>query len=201
MLLCQLRDAIDVHRIISANAAELAETDTSQTFFGYLQIRALESVAICFCKVFEVERSNELKSIPGIINSLPSIQLLPEQRQTFASFGSTYGNPEEPVNPKAFVQGTLDYFLSVRSDAFDQFKEFRDTIGAHSDLKASRETLPSHAEFEALYEFALDFYHLVADAVIGVQPTSPTRRVGRGVADVLRSVGVPNPRLEFEPEH
>jgi hypothetical protein len=200
LILSRLRDAIDIHRIISANAKEIKETSVSQALFGYLQISALESVAICFCKVFEVERRNELKSIPGIIRALPSLALEPQQTDQFADFGRKYGNSGDPIDPKAFLQQTLEMFLSAHSDEISQFKEFRDTIGAHSDLDASRETLPSHAEFEALFAFALDFYELVAGAIIGVGPASPTRRVGRGLLKLLQSLGVPNPRSDFPAE-
>ena len=161
---------------------------------------ALESVAICFCKVFEVERRNELKSIPGLICALPSLNLEARQIEQFASFGRKYGNPNQPSDPKLFLQETLDRFVAEHSDSLKQFKEFRDTIGAHSDLAASRETLPPHAEFEALFAFALDFYELVASAVIGVGPASPPRRVAHGLVKPLRSLGVPDPRFEFPPD-
>lgn len=51
--------------------------EASQAFFGYLQVSALESLATCFCKVFEEQKRNELNSIPGLLASLPLLVFLP----------------------------------------------------------------------------------------------------------------------------
>ncbi|MEP6936394.1 MAG: hypothetical protein ABI988_21030, partial [Nitrospirota bacterium] len=70
-LIAQLRDHIDIYRIIGLNNAALRETNVSGAFLGYLQKAAQESLAIYICKIFESSTRNELNSIPGIIESLP----------------------------------------------------------------------------------------------------------------------------------
>jgi hypothetical protein len=74
-LLAQLRDHIDIHRIIGLNVDSLRNSDISNAFIGYLQKAAQESLAIYFCKIFESSTRNELNSIPGIIGSLPPTAL------------------------------------------------------------------------------------------------------------------------------
>ena len=63
-MLAQLRNHIDMHRIIGLNARVLRESPISGALLGYLQKSAHESLAIYICKVFEVSPRNDLNSIP-----------------------------------------------------------------------------------------------------------------------------------------
>ena len=51
VLVAQLRDHIDVHRIIGLNVDALRNSDISDAFLGYLQKSAHESLAIYICKI------------------------------------------------------------------------------------------------------------------------------------------------------
>ena len=51
--LAQLRDHIDVHRIIGLNVPELRESQISGALLGYLQKSAHGSLALYFTKIFE----------------------------------------------------------------------------------------------------------------------------------------------------
>ena len=75
-LVAQLRDHIDIHRIIGLNVDSLQNSDISNAFIGYLQKAAQESLAIYFCKIFESSTRNELNSISGIVDSLPHLTAL-----------------------------------------------------------------------------------------------------------------------------
>jgi hypothetical protein len=66
-LVAQLRDHIDLHRIIGLNVDALRDSDIDAALLGYLQKSAHESLAIYICKIFESSTRNELNSIPGII--------------------------------------------------------------------------------------------------------------------------------------
>jgi len=90
-LIAQLRDHIDVHRIIGLNITALRESKISEALFGYLQKSAQESLAIYICKIFESSTRNELNSIPGIIESLPLMNLSDSPKREFATFGQKYG--------------------------------------------------------------------------------------------------------------
>jgi hypothetical protein len=197
-LVAQLRDHIDIHRIIGLNVDSLQNSDISNVFIGYLQKVAQESLAIYFCKIFESSTRNELNSISGIVDSLPQTTLALEQRAVFFVFGKKYGNDTEPIEAKSHLKQTFSLFCGIHSETLDRLKEFRDTIGAHSDSKAAIDSLPSHAEFETLYSFAADFYGLVSRSVINAGPAMVPRQAGKGLVKLMESMGVKAPKFDFE---
>jgi len=69
-LLGQLRDHIDIHRIIGLNVDAIRGRAMGGALLGYLQKSAHESLAIYICKIYESSARNDLNSIPGIIASL-----------------------------------------------------------------------------------------------------------------------------------
>jgi hypothetical protein len=77
---------------------------------------------------------------------------------------------------------------------------FRDTIGAHSDYDASITSLPSHAEFESLFIFAREFYEVVSRSINEMGPAVIPGTVGHGLIQLMKSVGVRDPRFDFEDE-
>ena len=197
-LVAQLRDHIDIHRIIGLNVTSLRNSDISNAFIGYLQKAAQESLAIYFCKIFESSTRHELNSISGIIDSLPSSALSVDQRSEFFTFGKKYGNDAKPTEAKSHLKQTFGHFCGIHSGSLDRLKEFRDKIGAHSDSKAAIESLPSHAEFEILYSFAADFYGLVSRFVINSGPAMVPRKAGRGLVRLMKSLGVKTPKFDFD---
>ena len=199
-LVAQLRDHIDLHRIIGLNVAALRNSDISDAFLGYLQKSAHESLAIYICKIFESSTRNELNSIPGIIESLPLTHLGDKQKREFATFAKRYGNHSDPTEARSYLKGTFGLFCGIHSESLDRLKKFRDTIGAHSDSKAAIRSLPSHAEFEILFSFANDFYELVSDSISNVGPASIPRRAGRGFIRLIESMGVQAAKFDFDEE-
>lgn len=199
-LIAQLRDHIDVQRIIGLNVEALRDTGISNALLGYLQKTAHEASAIYFCKIFESSTRNELNSIAGIIDSIPQSALTDEQKREFSAFGRRYGNGAVPLEAKPYLKDTLSHVLDLHREAFGRLKEFRDTIGAHSDANASIKSLPSHAEFEALFQFASDFYQLVYRSINGVGPASIPRKVGRGLIRLMESMGARTPAFDFKEE-
>jgi hypothetical protein len=197
-LVAQLRDHIDIHRVIGLNVDSLLNSGISNAFIGYLQKAAQESLAIYFCKIFESSTRNELNSISGIIDSLPPTVLALEQRSAFFSFGKKYGNDTEPTEGKSHLKETFGLFCDIHSETLDRLKEFRDTIGAHSDSKAALDSLPSHAEFETLYSFVADFYGLVSRFVINAGPAMVPRQAGKGLVKLMESMGVKAPKFDFD---
>ena len=96
------------------------------------------------------------------------------------------------------LKETFGLFCVIHSGPLDRLKEFRDTIGAHSDSKAALDSLPSHAEFETLYSFAADFYSLVSRFVINTGPAMVPRQAGKGLVKLMESMGVKTPKFDFE---
>lgn len=199
-LLAQLRDHIDMHRIIGLNVGELQESQISGALLGYLQKSAHESLALYFSKIFEASSRNDLNSIPGIIESLPAAPLAETQRRKLAAFGSKYGHDAVPADARSYLRDTFVRFRDAHSQPLGRLKEFRDTIGAHSDYRANITSLPSHAEFETLFSFANDFYEVVADSIIAIGPAVIPRAVGHGFVRLIGSLGVTDPKFDFEDE-
>lgn len=198
-LLAQLRDHIDLHRIIGLNAAALRDSKISAALIGYLQKSAHESLAIYICKIFESSTRYDLNSIPGIIESLPATPLSDVRRRQLAAFGKKYGNHTAPTEARSYLRGTLGLFREVHSASLGRLKEFRDTIGAHSDSDAAITSLPSHAEFESLFSFAKDFYEM-SRSINSIGPAVIPRAVGDGVISLIKSMGIQDPRFDFEDE-
>jgi hypothetical protein len=197
-LIAQLRDHIDIYRIIGLNNAALRETDISSAFLGYFQKTAQESLAIYICKVFESSTRNELNSIPGIIESLPFIRLSIERKREFATFGKRYGIVSEPIEARSYLKGTFGLFCGLHHESLEQLKKFRDTIGAHSDSKADSKALPSLAEFEIFFGFASDFYGLVSRSICNVGPALVPRQAGPGFLRMIQALGVKAPKFDFD---
>ena len=136
-LIAQLRDHIDLYRIIGLNVVALRETKISRALLGYLQKSAQESLAIYLSKIFESPVRSELNSIPAIIESLSATPLSGRQKQSFEAFGKKYGNNSNATEAKSYLKGTLGLFCGIHSRSLDRLKEFRDKVAAHSDSNAS----------------------------------------------------------------
>jgi hypothetical protein len=198
--IAQLRDHVDIHRIIGLNLGALRESEMSAALLGYLQKSAHEALALYICKIFESSTRNELNSIPGIVDSLPVTPLSDVQKRDFAAFGRKYGNHVPPTEARSYLRGAFGLFVGIHSESLGRLKLFRDTIGAHSDSKAAIRVLPSHAEFETLFSFANDFYGLVARSIHSAGPAMISRAVGHGFIRLIESQGVTGPRFDFDEE-
>jgi hypothetical protein len=131
-LLAQLRDHIDIHRIIGLNLAAVREAQISGALLGYLQKSAHESLAIYICKIFESSTRNDLNSIPGIIESISATPVSEIQSRKLAVFGKKYGHAEAPTDARSYLGDIFELFRVAHSESLGRLKEFRDTIGAHT---------------------------------------------------------------------
>lgn len=197
-LIAQLRDHIDIHRIIGLNVGALHQTNISRALLGYLQKSAQESLAMYICKIYESSTRNELNSIPAIIDSLSVTPLSEAQKPTFSGFGRKYKNHAEATEAKSYLKGTFGLFCGIHSRSLERLKEFRDKIGAHADSRANIKDLPSHAEFEALYSFAYDFYVIVSDSITGFGSATFTRSVGPGFVRLAEALGASGVKFDFD---
>jgi hypothetical protein len=196
-LLKQLRNDIDLHRLIGINSKALKKSTISNALLGHIQKLAHASIAICICKIYEDPRRNELDSIPAIIESLPTIELTDENQQMIKEFGMRYGNSSRLTDIKSYLKDTLVLFIGIHSLAFDRLKKYRDKIGAHSESKVNMPYLPSHDEFETFFCFAKDFYDIISGTIINVGPAGIERRVGNGFFRLMKSVGIDEPKIDF----
>ena len=197
-LLYHLRDDIDIERTIGLNVVALRESQISYALVWYLRKTAQESLALYFCKIFELPDGHSLNSIPGIIGSLPETPLSGDQVTAFVDFGRKYGNTAKPSQAKPYLKKTLHQFRKKHSVSLKLLKDFRDTVGAHSDSDSNSKFLPSHDECEKLYTFAIEFYNLVARYVIKSGPATIPRQAGSGLVRLMKSMGVQNPKTDFD---
>jgi AbiU2 len=197
-LLYQLREDIDVERIIGLNVIALRESEISNALVGYLQKTAQESLALYFCKIFELPDGHSLNSIPGIISSIPETPLSGDHATAFLGFGRKYGNKANPSQAKSYLNKTFNQFRKSHSLSLKLLKNFRDTVGAHSDSDSNSKLLPSHDECEKLYTFAVEFYNLVARYVINSGPATIPRGASSGLVRLMKSMGIQNPKTDFD---
>jgi hypothetical protein len=194
--LSRLRDLIDIHRITGLNVERIHSAGVSRAFLGRLHESAHDGLAMGLCRIYESSGRNDLNSIPGVIELLPSKRPNKAVREELSEFGRKYSNVAEPDEIHAYILATYGLFTGLNSRPLARLKRYRDTIGAHSDHKAKRDPLPSHDEFERLFDFALDFYGVVSKVVVGVGPAHLDRAAGRGLMRLLESAGVAD--LEFD---
>lgn len=194
----QLRNDIDLHRLIGLNFEALKKSNINNSLLGHIQNLAHGSIAVCVCRIFEDSKRNELDSIPAVIESLPALKLTREQQNKLTEFGTRYGNSSKLTDPKSYLKGTLGLFMGIHSVPFERMKKYRDKIGAHSESKAKITSLPSHDEFEAFFSFSRDFYAVVSHVIINVGPAKFNRQVGKGFFKLMQSMGIDEPVFDFE---
>lgn len=197
-MLVQLRDHIDLQRIIGLNKNKLPCSKISGALLGYLQQSAQEALAIYICKIYEASTGKDQNSIPGIIDSLPTKPLSGAQKQEFEAFGKKYGNHVVPTDAKSYLKASFGLFRGIHSQSLDQIREFRNTIGAHSDSRAKMSHLPPDAEFELIYSFANDFYALVSRSVNNVGPGTIPRKAGPGFIRLMESAGITGLKFDYD---
>ena len=129
-----LRDHVDVHRIIGINVDAIHKAGVNPAFVGYQQTSAHNALAMHVCKIYEPSGRNDLNSIPGIIDSLPTKKPSKKKRFALSEFGAKYSNAAVPVEGKSFLLGTFGLFSGLHSESLSRLKRYRDTVGAHSDL-------------------------------------------------------------------
>src|SRR5438067_11351278 len=122
-LLAQLRDHIDIHRIIGLNVGALPEGHMSAALLGFLQKSAHESLAIYLCKIFEASTRNDLNSIPGIIDSIPQQPVSEVQGRELSAFGRTYGHDVAPTEIKSYLADVFALFRDAHADSLGRLKE------------------------------------------------------------------------------
>lgn len=198
--LARLRNHIDIQRIIGLNVPAIRESALSEALVGYIQVTALESLAMQIAKIYERNKEFELNSIPGVLDSLQEFDANPNQLAAIAVFGAKYENDENPESAHSHLRNTYRRFTNKHKRSFEMLRHFRNKFGAHSEHNAERKDLPSQFDFEVLFEFAYEFYHLVASSIVGVGPAEIPGKAGAGLIRLLGAAGLHNLRRDFEPD-
>jgi len=182
-LIYGLRQDLDIYCLIATNATEIKKCGAG-VFFGHIQMRVVESIALCICKIFEDEKKYELESISGVVRYLVAQPSTCLDESKVNEFLLNYGCASSADSPIGKLQSTLEEFRDKYKDELERFKSFRDKVVAHSEYDASRDSLPSYDVMEKLFFFGADFYRLVSAAFVGVGPDD--LRTNRPVKVILK---------------
>jgi len=192
-----LRQDLDLHRVIALNHTSMKEMNFSGAFFGRVQQLALFSIAINFPKLFEIERGFELCSIPAILSKLPDSQIGDEQVQYFKEFEEKTGFDLIHKHGKIGVQSALEQFKSKNDVSLIQLKTYRDKAGAHLEYPAPSGKIPSHQKLEEMWTFANCFYQLVHKVYNNVNPALMGAQTSIGLKKTLERLGLKDVELFF----
>lgn len=198
-LLYGLRQDLDTYCLISVNATEIKECGAG-VFFGHIQMRNIESIALSICKIFEDEKGYELNSISGVARYLITQPPTCLDNSRVNEFVLRYDCASSADSPIGKLQSTLEEFRAKYKDELERFKSFRDKVVAHSEYDASRDSLPSYDVMEKLFFFGADFYRLVSAAFVGVGPDDlrTNRPVKVSLRRLLENIGLKLVQTDME---
>ena len=191
-----LRQDIDIHRVIGINVEAMGESRLSSSFFGHIQKLSHISIALNFCKIFEYRSRNKICSIPALINMLPSkldgvnLNAVDEYAKKFSD-GIGDGNAADKIRT------TFEFFKNRHLDALQSLRKFRDTYAVHIEDVPVQDTLPSHDSFEELWEFCYETYKIIHREYNGIGPALMGRSVCIGLTKTLKRLGVEDPKIFF----
>jgi hypothetical protein len=197
-LIYHLRQVIDIYRIIGLNVKALKKGGIGLPFFGMVQKLAYESIALSICKIFDPEKDYELYSISGVLGRIKKVRFTDPQKRAIATFASKFGNSSPDPNPHVSLSRTVAIFATHHAVILKSLRTYRNKVIAHPELLYRlrlRET--THNNFEALFEFANEFYRLVHDDVIGVGPALMTMTAGPSLARLLTEIDIAKPKQYF----
>lgn len=199
-LIYRFRQSLDLYRLIGLNVDSLKVHGASDTFWGFTQVLAHESMAITVCKIYEPEDKYERNSIPGVINSVASSELTDVQRREIKKFADKWAPGTSVTSADETLNGVLTRFRTEMETALARLRFYRNKVGAHSEPNIKIESLPSLGEFERLLDFAFSFYQVVSNTLIEVGPALVGARVEGGALRVFRKLGIENPVRTYPTE-
>lgn len=202
-LIYRLRQAIDVFRIIGLNTAaakRLGGHKISGSFFGYVQLLALESIAVTICKIFDYENPKKpyrVNSIDGILARVAKHKFTAVQLKHVERFGHAYGHTGTCTDAHQFLRDTVGAFRKKHPLTLKRLRDFRNQQAAHSQLGAKFKNLPSIDEFELIFDFAADFYRLISGGILDIGPASFAPHAGTGLLNTFKNLGLADAKFDF----
>jgi hypothetical protein len=204
--LWELRQALDVYCLISANTEAIKKKGAGWKFFHFLRTACVHLIALDICKVFEDEKKSgkakeyELNSIDGVLMGLDDSKPAVLDFATVSSFVHKYSDARGEDGTLSAVSLTVKDVKTKYEKELKSFKTFRDKCGAHSEFGFGPRDLPSYDVMELLFNFGSDFYRLVSEAFVSVGPydLNRNRNVRAGFKRVLLEHGLEDVKTEME---
>ena len=139
--LYELRQAIDVHRVIGLNGEALGDK-AGKSYLYQTQAFAEKIITLNICKVYEYEKRYPLNSISGIIVSLPDKIYRHSVIRQVKAFCSKYGEGRKSERSVVLLRRTLRRFKADHRKSLRRLKAYRDKQVAHSEYPLRRRWLP-----------------------------------------------------------
>jgi hypothetical protein len=196
-----LRQDLDIHCLLCANWSKIYEGRRATQFFVQVRRRALDSIVLGICKIYEDQKTrHELNSVDGIIRQLQQINPTPLYPPEIEEFLRYYCEDPVVTTSVEAIDALTAKFRAKHQDHLRQFKNARDKVIAHSEYDVVLRTVPSYDIMEQLFLFAARFYAMITSAFVGGSPDDLTRnrRVKTSLRSLLQQLGLEDVKEDLE---
>jgi hypothetical protein len=116
-----LRQDLDIHCVLSLNGNEIDRRTTARLFFHQIHHRAINSIVLDICKIYEREGRYELNSIDGVIRYLRDTALPCRNESVIREFIQKYCAPSI-----GDLDSAVEHFRDKHEVDLERFKKARD---------------------------------------------------------------------------
>ena len=201
--LWELRQALDVYCMISANTDSLEKKGAGKPFFAFLQRLCIDMVVLNICKIYEYEKNYELNSIEGVLKHIKRISVSNSTR--IKAFIFKNGHDLNEGGSLSELSLAVKIFKHKYQEQLERFKTFRDKRVAHSEYGFNVDSLPSYDVMESLFNFGAEFYKLISTDFVSTNSISvvpcdlnSNRKVKVGLKKILHELGLENIKTEMD---
>jgi len=203
--LCDLRQALDINCIFSANGKAINELD-GKPFLGYVYMLCQRSAILSICKIFEEEKQGkrgkvqyELDSINGILRYLDNEEVSVLNSDAIRTFVLKY-EPNSNIFDLTAISAVITNFRTKYTEPLTRFKTLRDKWVAHPESGFGIKNGPSYYQMEQMFNFGHDFHTLISRAFIAVGPADINnhRYVKISLTRMLKKLGCKEIKTELE---
>ena len=184
-----LRQHIDIQRIIGLNVDAMKRAGASESLWGYFQQQAKISIAIVTSAIYE-KRSKDfvLSSLPAIILDLDDAGFPSSDNQAFEKLVKVHGGKLKKT-AKETVRAAYGAICSRHRASLKQLADIRNKRACHLELGWKTDWMPSCDEMEKLWDFANDIYRLLHLEYNDVGASLDVEAGGNGLAQDNEGVG------------
>jgi hypothetical protein len=195
-----LRQDLDVHAMLAVNWNMIKKRSLGIQFFTQVRHRALDSIVLGVCKIYEDEKRNRLNSIDAIVTELCQIQPKSLDDAAMKTFLEMYKRSLNKESPAKALRLTVDQFRRMYSAELKSFRTAREEVIAHTEYDALIKTVPSYDVMERLFDFAADFYAMITSSFVGGSPDDlrKNRPVRTSLRRLLGEIGLSNLKIDIE---
>ncbi|MDP8215823.1 MAG: hypothetical protein P9L98_00670 [Candidatus Kaelpia imicola] len=199
-MLFSLKHSIDLEKLFGLNADIINKVGVGKKFFVHIRMILKESFVMSIYKIFEKEKTYSLNSIPAILELIKSKELNCKYPDYVDEFISKYENGKKGTNYIEALEAIYESFYSKHQASFERYDYARDKVVAHSEYKAQRDLLPSHAVMKEVLLFGVDFNRMISEAFLGVgpHPIASDMQVSSSLCRLLEELGYKNIKKEFD---